>query len=104
MNTIDSISILHELLGYDKPKHPLITLINLDTIRPKAGILQRSVQAEFLYDFFKNSSECDLIYGRQYYDFREGSMIFAKPGQTLQKEHEVTEKAHIAGCFAFIRI
>ena len=29
---IDTITQLHEIIGYDKPKHPLISLINVEKL------------------------------------------------------------------------
>ncbi|WP_420539016.1 hypothetical protein ACN92M_15060 [Paenibacillus polymyxa] len=34
MLTVESISDLHELLGYNKPKHPLITAMNFENANP----------------------------------------------------------------------
>ena len=34
---IDSISSLHKIMGYEKPKHPLITLVNFENI--DAGLI-----------------------------------------------------------------
>ncbi|MNO19055.1 Arabinose operon regulatory protein [compost metagenome] len=85
MVSIDSISILHEILGYEKPKHPLITWIDLSTIKPKEQYYNVPFKLNFYMISLKNSSECELIYGRKNYDFREGSLMFAKPGQLLAK-------------------
>lgn len=83
MITIDSISTLHELLGCEKPKHPLITLIDLDNLKPS----EKHYNVSFILNFYmislKNTPECELKYGRKYYDFREGSLIFTAPGQEL---------------------
>ncbi len=88
MINIDSISILSELLGCEKPKHPLITVIDFDNINPaniKPGekYSDTSVTLDFYVISLKNGPDCDLKYGRQYYDFSEGSLIFTAPGQEL---------------------
>lgn len=85
MVSIDSISILHEILGYEKPKHPLITWIDLRTIKPKEQFYNVPFKLNFYMISLKNCSEHELIYGRKSYDFRKGSLIFAKPGQSLAK-------------------
>jgi AraC-type DNA-binding domain-containing proteins len=83
MINIDSISILHELLGCEKPKHPLITVIDFDSIKPSEELYNNSYSLNFYVISQKNNSDCELKYGRQYYDFREGSLIFTAPGQIL---------------------
>lgn len=91
MINIDSISTLHELLGCEKPKHPLITLIDLDNINPSEECFNTSLRLNYYMISLKNNPDCELKYGRQYYDFREGSLIFAAPGQVLaagEKRHE----------------
>jgi AraC-type DNA-binding domain-containing proteins len=85
MINIDSISVLHELLGYDKPKHPLVTLIDLDNIRPRDDYYNVPFTLNYYMISLKNNQECELKYGRKYFDFHEGSLIFAAPGQVLSK-------------------
>jgi len=88
MISIDSISILSELLGCEKPKHPLITVVDFDNIRPdNIELSEKDCNTPFTLNFYvislKNGPDCELKYGRQYYDFREGSLIFTAPGQVL---------------------
>ncbi len=83
MINIDSITILNELLGCEKPKHPLITVIDFDSIEPIEKFYNNSYVLNFYLISLKNNPDCELKYGRQYYDFREGSLIFAAPGQVL---------------------
>ncbi len=83
MINIDSISILHELLGCEKPKHPLITVINFDSVEPSEKFYNNSYALNFYLISLKNNPDCELKYGRQYYDFHEGSLIFTAPGQVL---------------------
>lgn len=85
MISIDSISKLHELLGYDKPKHPLITLIDLDQIKPSEEYYNVPFAMNYYMISLKNNPDCELMYGRKYFDFHEGSLIFAAPGQVLTK-------------------
>lgn len=82
---IDSISVLHELLGCEKPKHPLITLIDLDKINPGKEYYNVLVTMNYYMISLKNNPDCELMYGRKYFDFHEGSLIFTKPGQTIAK-------------------
>lgn len=85
---IDSISSLHEFLGYDKPKHPQITCIELNKFNPT--IVHQTKQ--FINGFYtislKNGANFDIKYGRRYYDFSEGSMIFVAPEQLLTVDYD----------------
>lgn len=83
MINVDSISVLCELLGCEKPKHPLITLFDFDNMKPSEKFYDNAYALNFYMISIKNNSDCELKYGRQYYDFREGSLIFTAPGQEL---------------------
>lgn len=91
MINIDSISTLHELLGCEKPKHPLITLIDFDKINLREEYYNTSLMLNYYMISLKNNPDCELKYGRKYYDFREGSLIFAAPGQVLTTGRERPE-------------
>ncbi len=85
---IESISVLHELLGYDKPKHPLITCIQLDKF--DRGMIYENIS--FINGFYtvslKNGKDFNIKYGRRSYDFSEGSMIFVAPEQLLTVDYD----------------
>lgn len=85
MVSVDSISFLHELLGCEKPKHPLVTLIDLDQMKPGNDYYNIPFTLNYYMISLKNNPDCDLKYGRQYFDFHEGSLIFTAPGQVLAK-------------------
>ncbi|KLV19206.1 helix-turn-helix domain-containing protein [Bacillus altitudinis] len=85
MINIDSISVLHDILGCATPKHPLITLIDYNTINSRESEYNISYKLNLYMISLKNNAECELIYGRKYYDFDGGSLMFAAPGQILAK-------------------
>ncbi|NOW97633.1 AraC family transcriptional regulator [Mucilaginibacter sp. SG564] len=79
---IESISELHEFYGVGKPKHPLITVIDVGSNqvnRPKELLTYRLS----FYTIFCKKFTGTLKYGRSYYDFREGSLMFTAPGQVV---------------------
>lgn len=78
---INSITELHNLCGIEKPVHPLVTIINLDDIQPKEVIERARVALGFYVISMKLNVEEGIYYGRQYYDFQEGSLIFSEPNQ-----------------------
>lgn len=78
---IKSISQLHTLLGFEKPKHPHISLIDA----AKLDISEKDVGIKVVYDFYMISlkdGSCGVEYGRNSFDFEEGVMTFSAPGQT----------------------
>ncbi len=99
---IDSISHLHELIGYEKPKHPLITLIDLTKIAPAVSTLDLHIITNFYTISLKEGISCRNKYGRQYYDFQEGSLTFMAPEQELHVDEDNSEVKNSSGwilCF-----
>jgi len=85
---IESISELHELYSVGKPKHPLISVIDFgnDQIdRPKDAATYRVG----FYTIFCKKFSGTLRYGRSYYDFSEGSLMFTGPGQIVSPSPEL---------------
>ncbi|EHI99141.1 transcriptional regulator, AraC family [Clostridium sp. DL-VIII] len=78
---IDLISELHEVVGYDKPKHPLITILNLNKISG-VNVPKNAQTVSGLYTIALKLN-CPFKYGRQNYDFREGSLMSAAPEQVV---------------------
>jgi len=80
---IISITQGHELLQLGRPGHPLISVINNNEVCFPA----KFVDAKFVFDFymitFKSGVKGSLKYGRNAYDFEEGTMIFTSPGQVI---------------------
>ncbi|MDI1307450.1 MAG: helix-turn-helix transcriptional regulator [bacterium] len=80
---INSISELHRLLELPKPKHPLVSVINLNEIKCH---FDESIKS-FVYNFYSVCTKKDfkgkLKYGQNYYDFDEGIMTFFSPGQVI---------------------
>ena len=79
---IQSITDLQELYGAGKPKHPLITVIDLG----RSQIAHRQANAVYrlgFYSIFCKKFSGTLRYGRSYYDFNEGSLMFTAPGQVV---------------------
>ena len=88
---IKSISQLHEILKLDKPKHPLITVIDVSDIVITKDMLNVKTSANLYYIGMKGA-DCGMRYGRHHYDFGEGVMAFHGPNQlfyaTTEKEFD----------------
>jgi len=99
---IESISQLHELIGYEKPKHPLISLIDYSKTKPVISTAHLHIITSFYSINLKDGPSCKTKYGRQYYDFQEGSLVFLAPEQAVYIEEDQPEEPESIGwnlCF-----
>jgi AraC-like DNA-binding protein len=97
---VKSISQIHEFFGYEKPKHPLVTLIDNTKLDPAIFHEDLHVITGFYSITFKTGHECEVKYGRQHYDFQEGSLMFLAPGQSITIAGD-PEKTELAGWTLF---
>ena len=86
---LNSIYNVHESLGLDKPKHPLISIFKFG----KEQVNESSQNFKYALDLFQISikGNCPFTiskYGRNSYDFQECSMIFTAPHQVLEFNKE----------------
>lgn len=86
---INSISEVHAYFGLEKPKHPLISIlriagkvndIDFENFKYSLGLYHISLK--------DNCSYAITNYGRNSYDYQEGSMIFIAPNQVLEFEKQ----------------
>ena len=83
IKTINSVSELHRILSLPKPSHPLITLINhCDVVTIKTENKERLL-LNFYNITIKRSFQGQMKYGKNYYDFDEGTMSFVAPNQII---------------------
>lgn len=83
---IQSISEYHSLLGVEKPKHPLISIINHEDIRDFNHEKLKNKTYNFYTISRKINYDGTMKYGQQYYDFQEGAMVFHAPKQVIVSE------------------
>jgi AraC-like DNA-binding protein len=87
---INSVSEMHRLLALPRPSHPLITLIHhgeLTSIPMEQG---ERLLLNFYNISIKRSFQGQLKYGKNYYDFDEGSMSFIAPNQVISIDEDDT--------------
>lgn len=77
---IESISQMHELMGFDKPTHPLISIIDVSQLEIPESFVGVKITSR-LYSIALKDKSCGLQYGRHAYDFNEGVLIFTAPDQ-----------------------
>lgn len=84
---IKSISQMHQILGLEKPMHPAISLVNMKDVKLSKELFNQ----RYIWDFYMISlkfENCELQYGRQYYDFEEGTLVFSSPGQVFEAKKQ----------------
>ncbi len=82
---IETISEIHQFLGLAKPKHPLVSVyrigdalnnLGVDNFRYSIGLYQIS---------FKDNCALTIVnYGRNSYDYQDGTLIFTAPNQVME--------------------
>ena len=96
---ISSISRLHELAGFDKPSHPLISIINVADWEITEEMLELKMTSD-LYSIGLKDKSCGLQYGRNHYDFNEGVMFFTSPNQ-VQSVEQTQKRNEVQGWMLF---
>lgn len=84
----NSISELHKALGFPKPGHPLVSLINYADIKTPADELPKALLLNFYKVSYKKSLTAKIKYGQSHYDFNEGGLSFVSPNQVIQSAGE----------------
>jgi len=84
---IKSISQVHEIIGASKPKHPLVSVLDMSKIDFSKVPVGQQIIGD-LYTVWLKESTCGMKYGRNHYDFEEGVLIFTAPGQIVSSTDE----------------
>ncbi|GAA5219974.1 helix-turn-helix domain-containing protein [Membranihabitans marinus] len=80
--TIESVAHLHNLLEIEKPVHPLISVVrHSPSMRIDFGDVR--FNSELYFISLKEDINGSFKYGRNSYDFGEGSMLFVSPRQVI---------------------
>lgn len=85
---IKTIAEFHRLRGLPKPEHPLISVVNLETVDSSESNESNSLILDFYSISIKRCLLTKFKYGQQEYDFDEGVMFFIAPGQVFKIEVE----------------
>lgn len=76
---IETVTEYNDMLGI-QTRHPLVSVIDLSKAHPMRHMRHTF---SFYTVFLKDEKNCDLLYGRQKYDFQKGSVICLAPGQVI---------------------
>ncbi len=97
-----TISEYHQKMGLPRPEHPLISVINFESIKQLPG----KGSLNLVYDFYavamKRNMNARMRYGQQQYDFDDGIMFFISPGQVFGIEANPAEELRQSGWMLLI--
>jgi AraC family transcriptional activator of pobA len=88
----------YNIFNQQETLHPLVTVIDLSTASPR----RKTSQYMGCYGIFLKEVVCgDLRYGKEYYDYQEGTLIFMAPGQvfTIENDGELYQPKGLALVF-----
>lgn len=87
-HAFDSIAALHQALGFPRPLHPLISLVNYADIVTPFDELPKTLLLNFYKISYKKSLAGKIRYGQGHYDFDEGHLSFVSPNQLISGGEE----------------
>jgi AraC family transcriptional regulator, transcriptional activator of pobA len=94
---LKTIAAFHELRGLSKPEHPLISVINVQSIKHQGYDEPKTLVIDFFLIALKRNFNGRMKYGQQEFDFDDGVMSFMAPGQTFSIETTSAEAVKHAG-------
>jgi AraC-like DNA-binding protein len=95
---LESISQLNALFQQTAPKHPLIAVVDFSKMEKHEKVEEIKLTCGFYSVMFKNHCANKLKYGKEYYDFQEGTLMCIAPNQIITIENDAnSENADIVG-------
>ncbi|MBL6730740.1 MAG: AraC family transcriptional regulator [Bacteroidia bacterium] len=91
---INTISETHHFLGLEKPKHPLISVLRTGDVLQNLEVDNLKYSLDLYQISLKDNCPFTIVnYGRNSYDYQEGTMVFTAPNQVLEfKKTETNEE------------
>src|SRR5258708_7847490 len=83
---LKTISEYHQFIGLPKPEHPLISVVNFESIKHRPGFQSINLAIDYYSIALKRNFNGKMRYGQQEIDFDEGIMTFMAPGQVFRVE------------------
>ena len=81
---VDSVDTYNKMYGWET-LHPLVTIVN-HTEEPSADMNHTRLNYGLYALFLKQGNGCSIRYGREKYDYQEGTVVCFKPGQVVEVE------------------
>lgn len=86
---VETISQLHDIAGLEKPKHPLVTVIDYS----KVNVNEAPGSGSFICNFYSVNfkKHCSFLYGKQTFDHQEGTLHCTAPEQIISFDRKKEE-------------
>lgn len=98
---LDNIDAYNKIYGYET-KHPLVTVVDFDSV-VKNDLPEKCTLYYGLYAIFLKQTFCgDITYGRQPYDYQEGTVVSFAPGQVVKCNHRNGDKLKAKPCIGLL--
>lgn len=88
---LDSVDLYNKLYGLET-LNPLVSVIDLNKATSSVDLIRFNYGVYALY--LKLEKACDIKYGRQTYDYQEGTIVCFAPGQTAET-NPTTDKVQV---------
>src|SRR4051812_29468122 len=87
--TINTISEYNTIVDH-KTLHPLVSVIDFARFKPKKKNPDvHALSFGFYLVFLKEDNQhCEIRYGRNTYDYQQGTLVFIAPGQVVSIEED----------------
>ena len=80
---VKTIAEAHAGFGIDKPKHPLVSVYHHKNLHKNEELIGEKFVVDLYQISYKECIPNSFGYGRNSYDFQEGTLIFTSPGQVI---------------------
>ncbi len=90
MKRVFNVQSVHEynaVIGIET-LHPLVSVIDFSKSKPRPNPGIDFVSFAFYAVFLKHGKHCTIRYGRNYYDYQDGTLVFIAPGQIVNIEED----------------
>jgi AraC family transcriptional regulator, transcriptional activator of pobA len=84
---VDTIQQYNSMVGH-QTYHPLVSVVDFSKATPMEKFDAQALNFGFYCVFYKQGKHCDIRYGRNYYDYQEGTLVFIAPGQVVSIEED----------------
>ena len=86
---VESITRVHDFFGLEKPKHPLISVVRNYQSWEEIDFQNNRFVIDLYQVSLKNFKDGSFTYGRNSYDFQEGTLVMTAPGQAIEMEQQL---------------
>ncbi len=100
---LDNIDAYNKIYGIET-KHPLVTVVDFDTVK-SCALPEDCTLCYGMYAIFLKQTFCgDITYGRQPYDYQEGTVVSFAPGQVVRvhRSKQVAEAVAAKPCVGLL--